>query len=198
MIQLKIVDKIIRKLVETSTGTVGGEIAGFIENGEKILDFGCGNMMVADVIKNNRKVTVTGIDSVDYNLTKNKLILYDGKKIPFSDSKFDTVVSSLVFHHCDDPEAALRECIRVSRKKIIVIEDYYTSVFGKVRTKIVDWVANRVQSSEINIPFNFKSISEWEETFSENGLDVVAKKSFRIPPSPNKYMLFVMNKKPRK
>ena len=193
--QLKLVDKLIRRFVETNTEAVGGEIAGFIENGENVLDFGCGNMLVANVIKNKRKVAITGIDNVDYNLTENKLILYDGKKIPFSDSDFDTVVSSLVFHHCDDPEAALRECIRVSRKKIIVIEDYYTNAFGKVLTKAVDWIANRIQSSKINIPFNFKSVSEWEETFSKNGLDVAAKKSFRIPMSPNKYMLFVLNKK---
>lgn len=193
--QLKLVDKLIRGFVEAGTKAVGGEIAGFIENGENILDFGCGNMLVANVIKNKRKVAITGIDNVDYNLTENKLILYDGKKIPFDNSRFDTVISSLVFHHCDDPEAALRECIRVSRKKIIVIEDYYTNAFGKVLTKAVDWIANRIQSSKINIPFNFKSVSEWEETFSKNGLDVAAKKSFRIPMSPNKYMLFVLNKK---
>ncbi|MFZ3077830.1 MAG: class I SAM-dependent methyltransferase [Candidatus Aenigmatarchaeota archaeon] len=192
---MKFVDKLIRRFVEASTGIVGGEIANFIENGEDVLDFGCGNMMVANVIKNKRKVAITGIDSVDYNLTENRLILYDGKRIPFGDSKFDTVVSSLVFHHCDDPEAALRECVRVSRKKVIVIEDYYTSALGKFRTKVVDWIANRIQSGEINIPFNFKSVPEWEKTFSENGLDIVAKKSFRIPTSPNKYMLFVLNKR---
>lgn len=195
MVELKIIDKLLKRFVVKGTNVVGKEIANFIEDNEDVLDFGCGNMMVANVIKNKRKVTITGIDNVDYNLTGNKLILYDGGKIPFDDSNFDTVVSSLVFHHCDNPEAALRECIRVSRKKIIVIEDYYTNIFGKVLTKAVDWIANRIQSSEINIPFNFKSVPEWEKTFSENGLNVVAKKSFRIPTSPNKYMLFVLNKR---
>lgn len=192
---LRFADKFIRRFIEAKAEAVGGEIARFIENGESVLDFGCGDMTISNVIKNKRKVSLTGIDNVDYNLTKNRLILYDGKKIPFKNSNFDTVVSSLVFHHCDDPEAALKECIRVSRKKIIVIEDYYKSSFGKFLTKAVDWIANRLQSSEINIPFNFKSVQEWERTFSENGLDVVTKKSFRIPTSPNKYMLFVLNKK---
>lgn len=192
---LGLADRITRRFVEANAKAVGKEIAGFVEDGESILDFGCGNMKVAEAVKNRRKVSITGIDNVDYNLTENRLILYDGRKIPFGDSKFDTVISSLVFHHCDDPEAALRECIRVSRKKLIIIEDYYTSAFGKVLTKVVDWIANRLQSSEINIPFNFKSVPEWEKTFSENGLDVAAKKSFRIPMIPNKYMLFVLNKR---
>ncbi len=195
VVKLKLVDKLIRKIIEAKAETVGKEIANFIENGENVLDFGCGDMTISDVIKNKRKIGLTGVDNVDYNLTKNRLILYDGKKIPFKNSNFDTVVSSLVFHHCDDPEAALRECVRVSRKKIIVIEDYYKNTLGKILTKAVDWIANRIQSGEINIPFNFKSVSEWERTFSKNGLDLVAKKSFRIPMSPNKYMLFVLNKK---
>lgn len=191
---MKLIDKLIRKFIQAKAEAVGGEIANFIEDGENVLDFGCGDMTISEVIKNKRKVGLTGVDNVDYNFTENRMILYDGKRIPFNNSKFDTVISSLVFHHCDDPEAALRECIRVSRKKIIVIEDYYTSAFGKVMTKVVDWVANRIQSGEINIPFNFKSVPEWEKTFSENGLDIVAKKSFRIPMSPNRYMLFVLDK----
>lgn len=190
---IMIFGRIIKKAIELKAEKVGEEISNFIDDGENILDFGCGDMTIAEAVKSRRKVSMTGVDTVNYNRTKNRLILYNGKKIPFKNSSFDTVVSSLVFHHCDDPEAALKECKRVSMKKIIVIEDYYKNAFEKFLTRAVDWVANRIQSEEINIPFNFKSVQEWEKVFSENGLGVVAKKSFGIPMSPNKYMLFVLD-----
>lgn len=75
---------------------------------ERILDFGTGTATLSLMIKQQYPdVAVTGID-VDYkilNMAQKKagsliqLWKYDGTRMPFTESSFDIIVSSLVFHH---------------------------------------------------------------------------------------------------
>ena len=46
----------------------------------------------------------------------------DGEKLPFPDNSFDTVIEQNMLHHAASPEKALQEMVRVSKKRIIVLE----------------------------------------------------------------------------
>jgi SAM-dependent methyltransferase len=88
-----------------------------------LLDFGCGSKPYKSLFKN-----VTGYVGVDFDgeghSHENELIdvLYDGKKLPFSDESFDGIFSSEVFEHVFNLEDILPELFRVlkSGSKILV------------------------------------------------------------------------------
>ena len=81
----------------------------------KLLDFGCGNKPYESLFNVTEYV---GLDIVEsgYPDEKSAEVFYDGKKIPFNDNTFDSVLASEVFEHIFNPDEALLELNRVLKK----------------------------------------------------------------------------------
>ncbi|MFA5197461.1 MAG: methyltransferase domain-containing protein [Patescibacteria group bacterium] len=93
-----------------------------IKPGSKVLDLGCGNGRVIDVLK-KYSVVYTGLD-ISKNLIKlaqkkypeERFIVGDLLKTPFSDKEFDCVLSLATLHHIPSSEQrlnALKEIYRI-------------------------------------------------------------------------------------
>lgn len=101
-----------------------------LKNEEKLLDVGCGTGSLLIVAKKlYPQITAVGIDIDEkiLKIAKNKTIKENLKiefiktssnKLPFNDSSFDIVVSSLVFHHLplDVKKQTIGEVKRILRK----------------------------------------------------------------------------------
>lgn len=174
--------KLLKNFIAKRAKLVGEQILPFIFDNENILDFGCGNMFISDFIAKNRQVDITGLDIIDYNTGKFKFIKYKEGKLPIKDDIFDVAIAAFVLHHTENPSFYLRELRRITRKRIILIEDTYVNKFEQTVTYIVDWVGNHLESCSINIPFNFKSIIEWKRLFIHNSLEL--QKLIRFYPHP--------------
>lgn len=94
--------------------------------GKKVLDIGCGSGIYVDYLTRQGKKAV-GIDFVNEFIKRAKKN-YRGKfrtanayKLPFDDNSFDTVMMLDVLEHLDDELKALKEAIRVARKRLILI-----------------------------------------------------------------------------
>jgi len=69
--------------------------------------------------------------------TELKIIEADAHYIPFKDETFDAVISRNSIWPLSDPQRAIEEMVRVSRKKILIIEgDWYKNVKTTLRQKI--------------------------------------------------------------
>lgn len=103
--------------------------------GEKILDFGCGDGNSAKFINNNiKKYEYHGIDvsekSIEQaklkNIPKASFYHYDGYHIPFENETFDVAFCSCVFHHIDSENhiSMLKEIYRVLKhgSKLFIFE----------------------------------------------------------------------------
>jgi ubiquinone/menaquinone biosynthesis C-methylase UbiE len=96
--------------------------------GDSILEIGCASGYAAEVLEYllPRELQYTGIDyseamismARDYYPEKDFLVA-DATAIPLSSSLFDVTISSGVLLHLSDPEAAVSEAIRLSRKYIV-------------------------------------------------------------------------------
>ena len=175
------------------------KIANFIcpllSKGDKVLDFGCGNLLIAEFIQGNLDVSIIGVDVIDINLTSLPLKIYDGEKIPFEDKYFDVTYAGFVFHHTDTIDSLLSECIRVTKRRIIILEDVYENDLELWITKILDY-SNKLASPDIDILLNFKREIEWIALFNKFQLgDVKIQKIRPVLLRPTRHRLFVLDLK---
>lgn len=89
------------------------------------LDVGCGT----GYSSSNSPLNVIGLDFSFLNLKLNKTTKPDAKLIqgsaynlPFKDNSFDLVYGWEFLHHLDDPDKAVKEMMRVTKKFLIIIE----------------------------------------------------------------------------
>ncbi len=152
---------------------LGDHIAQSLGECKTLLDFGCGNMVLAEYLQNNFAVAVTGVDMVDNNLTSLPLVIYSGERLPFEENSFDAVIAVFALHHCTDPEFSLGELVRVSRRKVLIIEETFRNPFEKAILFVHDWIGNHLESWDLNIPLNFLSEKSWCSLFERMALSIV-------------------------
>ena len=174
-----------------------GYIAPFIGTGDSVLDLGCGDGKVGELVAVNRKSDVVLMDVVDYNKTSLPLVLYGGTRIDCPDRSFDHVLLLTVLHHSDDPVAVMEEALRVAGKSVIIIESVYFNGPHKQLNKFFDWFYNRVLNNpEINVPFNFLTPTAWIKLFERMGGKVMHMEHLGIdePTVPEWHTLYVVDK----
>ena len=82
----------------------------------KLLDIGCGNKPYKDLFNVSEYIGID-IDNEAHDHTNDKVdIVYDGRKIPFSDQSFDSIFSSEVFEHVFYLEELIQESNRVLKE----------------------------------------------------------------------------------
>jgi 2-polyprenyl-3-methyl-5-hydroxy-6-metoxy-1,4-benzoquinol methylase len=165
----------------------------FLSRGGKILDLGCGDMLVAESLKKKLDLEIVGIDVIDANLTSLPLKLYNGVKIPFDNKSFDITYISFVLHHTKNIEKLLSESIRITKKRIIILEDVYEDKLDLLMTKFWDF-GNILTSLSMDLPLNFKREREWVRLFGKLKVKKVKVKKI-YPSSLNliKHRLFVLD-----
>lgn len=157
--------------------------------GKTVLDIGAGRCLIAKEIKNRRRCDIICLDVKDLNETELKLIVYGGKKIPFKDKTFESVLLVYVLHHCNNPEAVLKEAARVSKGNIIIFEDIDSKI-----TRFCDFFVNKILH-RVDTPLNFKSDKEWKGLFKSLNLYLVKYKTGVEKEwfYPVKHIMYVLN-----
>lgn len=165
--------------------------------GDNILDLGAGNGLLGEAISINTGKNVFLVDVVNYNLSSLPMNIFaQGNTVPFEDKSVDTTIIYLVLHHSDNPVKTLQEAIRVTKKRIIIMEGYIDDEFMKESNIFFDWFCNRVLlHSDINVPLNFHTTNDWEKIFQQNKLSVQFKNILGIdePKAPEYHVLYVLD-----
>ena len=142
----------------------------FLKREEIILDIGCGSCNIIEVLK-ERDFNVVALDIKNLSFIEEiKPILYNGKKMPFKDNTFDRSMILTVLHHTDQQKEVLKEAMRVTKNRIIVIEDIYTNKMNKCITQFVDSIINLEIKGH---PHSNRTDSEWRLFFKSLGLKIV-------------------------
>jgi len=109
------------------------------------------------------------LDVVRPGFQKAPVVIYDGTRMPFEDKSFDVSIFVTVLHHIRDQRTVLQEARRVTRKRILVVEDLYHHPVGRFWTVLRDQLLN---FEWFGHPCGFRSRSEWESFFEAQGLRV--------------------------
>jgi len=190
---MRLLEKVLKERNKRRAKRISKLLKKFIKKGEYILDVGSGNATILKQIKEDYNTKVQGIDIIKYNEAEVPFKLFDGKTIPFKDRLFDKVLIIETLHHCDNPINILKEAVRVSKNKIIILEDVYINYLHKRIMYGYDYLMNFRHS--VNTPFNFKKEKEWIDIFKKFNLNVIENLDYKGRwYSPMKSRVFILGK----
>jgi ubiquinone/menaquinone biosynthesis C-methylase UbiE len=125
-LQRRVLDGIVRHFAHGALEARAEAIVRLFENqlprGSRILDLGGGWGFYAEPLKKRGHEHLV-LDVVNPGYQKAPVVLYDGSKIPFPDQSFDVTILVTMLHHMPDPQALFKEVRRVTRQKVVVVED---------------------------------------------------------------------------
>jgi len=127
----------------------------------KVLKVGYGLGFTSYFIKLfNKEISSLDVVINHDSLNGNGVKIYDGKTIPFLEKSFDTVICTYTLHHAENPEALFEELCRVSKSKVIVIEETYKNFFQKLQLIFFCWLTNRRAGQKVSITWSSYLSSE--------------------------------------
>lgn len=178
-------DSISTRLYNDRTREKVAHLSPFIADRSSVLDFGSGDLsMMRELTQYRSDVKATGVDVVDFGKRLKGIPFkkIDNDSIPYYNTSFDIVISYFVFHHTDDPDYWLKECIRVSKRRIIFVEPIW-----RVRAEYPlmcawDTLCNRWKTHDVPLPFSFRSREWWRRKLRQYSLNIVATKD--VEPMP--------------
>lgn len=167
----------------------------FLPLKKPVLDFGCGDGFFAKIAfshkskilnpksKFNENIIDVGLDIRESRIKEakaqgiyKKILIYDGKVIPFKKGSFATVVSNSVLEHVSDLDQTLSEISRILKpngKFLTTVmtgkwEDYLwgVKIFGGA-------YKNYMRRKQVHV--NLLSRTDWDEKFKKAGFRIVRK-----------------------
>jgi ubiquinone/menaquinone biosynthesis C-methylase UbiE len=162
---------------------IGGKLAPHLEPGAEVLDLGAGTGRIATWLARRAGIRPTLADVVDYdNRVPDFPFIHmaDPLRVPAGDGSFDAVIMLFVFHHMErweDQERLAAEAARVTRRRLLVIEDTPTSRMDRWLNVAWDWMLNLRHG--VPTPFTFRSPEGWREMFQRVGVRVLHAETYR-------------------
>jgi SAM-dependent methyltransferase len=143
-----------------------------IPPGASVLDIGCGNGAVANLIA--LKSPATSVRGIEFAPRPNCLIEcqpFDGATIPYPDASFDVCMFVDVLHHVGDDrgiERLLSEASHVSRRYVLIKDHLSESDWDFKTLQFMDWIGNRPHG--VVLPYKYWGRSQWNRFFATAGM----------------------------
>lgn len=187
---------VLKQLTQLRIKRIGNSVLPFLQEHDSLLDIGCGNGDLGQFIKTHQRISYHGVDLLNLSSSmpdKDFSFTVSDMPYPFEDKSFDAVMAILVLHHFTSPEAGLLEAIRLSKSRILLLEDVPRHSFERQLMKGVDYIGNRLVSSDIPLPFNFLNDNQWQQLFEKYNLKLLDKLTVYPLPFPRlNHFLYVL------
>ncbi|MEO6971711.1 MAG: methyltransferase domain-containing protein [Chthoniobacterales bacterium] len=133
--------------------------------GDRILDVGCGGGALGERMQSaaaarGLDVQVSGLERFPRGGEPISVTSYNGGRFPFADQSFDVVIVADVLHHEAQPDALLRECVRVSKRNLVIKDHQLCGPLAKMRVSLIDWAANAPYG--VKCLFRYNRPEEWD------------------------------------
>jgi ubiquinone/menaquinone biosynthesis C-methylase UbiE len=142
--------------------------------GKYLLDLGAGEGYVTVALQRLTALWVCAVDIGPYQRVPTPYLIYDGTRLPFQDASFDTTLISLALHHCADPEVVLDEALRVTARRLIILESVYRNHIERFCLQCLDdWLSRYRHDGDMHPVLTFKRLEEWQRIFAARSLETV-------------------------
>jgi SAM-dependent methyltransferase len=160
------------------------QLADLIPRDSRVLDVGCGDGLIAELLMQQRKdISLSGLDVSVRPRTRIPVIPFDGCRIPYRNDSFNVVMFIDVLHHSENPYELLAEAVRVSRD-VILIKDHILKGFMAGHTlRFMDRVGNLRHG--VPLRYQYWPRKAWLKAFESIGVQVTSwNQDLRIYPWP--------------
>ena len=166
--------------------------AEMIPQDNSVLDVGCGDGLIDWlVLKRRPDLRIQGVDVLVRPDTRIPVAPFDGSRLPFENSSWDTVVFCDVLHHTPDPAAMLAEGARVARRHIVIKDHSVEGFLARPTLRFMDFVGNAPHG--VVLPYNYLAPAQWQNAFRSCGMTMIAKRrNLRLYP---KYADFIFGRR---
>lgn len=144
-------------------------------NNKKILKIGNGFGHLSELIRPiTEKLVVLDIQTYPKTINKDAVQIYEGVHIPYQDKSFDTTIIVFTLHHIFNSRSYFQEILRVTDKRIILLEETYTNIFQKIYLYYRDWLVNKKAEQPCKLYWNsYFSRKELNKIIKSNNLKEV-------------------------
>jgi SAM-dependent methyltransferase len=134
------------------------------------LDVGCGDGAICRHIEQLRpEVKFSGVDVLVRPDALVPVTQFDGKVLPFPEQSFDFSLLVDVLHHTEHQNQLLAECLRVSKRFVIIKDHLCETAFDDIRLRFMDWVGNKAHG--VNLPYLYLSGNDWRNLYEDCGAE---------------------------
>lgn len=137
----------------------------YLAQATSLLDIGLGTgLALQHVMQQNPHLAVAGIDIRDLRLphVTVPLQLYNGDNLPFESQQFDVSLLFYVLHHCHDPARLLAEARRVTRQRLIIIEEFDLPGADKISLELTERQNHRALGLPTDLPYQLFDQTDFE------------------------------------
>lgn len=148
----------------------------YLQEAQTLLDIGVGTgLALRHVMRQNPHLACAGVDVRDLRLPHMDvpLQLYDGHTLPYQPGQFDVSLLFYVLHHCHDPGRLLAEARRVTRHKLIIIEEFHHAGVDKTSLDLTERQSHRALGIPPDLPYQLFDKSHFAEMLQSCRLSVV-------------------------
>lgn len=143
------------------------KLSPFILN-KKTLKIGNGYGRFSEMIRPlTEDLTVLDIELSPMAINKDKVKIYNGFPIPFPDKSFNTSIVLLTLHHIPQNIDFLKDIIRVTKGRIIILEETYDNFFQKIHLYVRDYFVNKFAKNSVKL--------YWKSYFSRKKIREIIK-----------------------
>lgn len=168
-----------RPVYESRLRVLTGAILPHLQPGDSVLDVGCGNGQLGAALRDHAEapadLDVRGLERVQRGGEAIPVTAYDGHTIPLDDDAVDVVILADVLHHETDEDRLLSECLRVTRRLLIIKDHKPDGLLAQQRIALIDWAAN----APYGVPclYRYHTLAEWRQLAADHGVTLAAEQT---------------------
>ncbi len=171
--------KVVERMFSGRALKIFEQVARYFEKDQKIIDIGCGDGQVTDLIYRTISRDTFGFDVRYYPApgVMAPLLKCAAEELRVRDGYFDAALATNVLHHSHDNENTLREMARILKPggRAVVIETVPVNddPAELERTFFNDYVYNRCfHNVDVPVPGTYETYSGWVARFQKAGLEL--------------------------
>lgn len=137
----------------------------YLNQATSVLDIGVGTgLALRYLMLQNPHITFAGVDVRDLRLpgVKVPLRIYDGHTLPYDDDQFDVSLLFYVLHHCQNADRVLAEATRITRRRLIIIEEFDRPEADETSLDLTERQSHRALGLPADLPYQLFDKPEFE------------------------------------